>query len=424
MISQLPDERRKWDRNLQSYGNELAFFTDQRIQQALAEHGVRVPKVLGSASHPGQRYAILTENLKSKWSTFCVHPAARSPEVIRWLSSFHRAFQGRIPEKHGLWDFGTHVHLKRRPAGELDLLPQSISDFCDAFQGEDPFFQRPESRLLGQRLRSVASCVAEELTPKPENMQKITMVHGDFKGANYFLKNEGEGCCAFDFQWTGPGIGATDLIYLFCGSVEDEIVDDYQSWLKLYHSKLNMDQYSWDEFLLDFKLATLDYARWVFAYRLAGDSPEKFRKRAENVDVNLGIFRRHVPRKILQDTPMFYGKNDGFAIDYLAVATGGGLPARGGSNVFLTFRTRSAWSGPAKVAGRRTWRFMVNAELDALRKPKGSEPASASEELEAKLRHQLQAVRADAESRQRRMVDYDGSLQRSNSALASLRILA
>lgn len=30
---------------------------------------------------------------------------------------------------------GTHVHLKRRPVGELDLLPQSISDFCDAFQG-------------------------------------------------------------------------------------------------------------------------------------------------------------------------------------------------------------------------------------------------------------------------------------------------
>lgn len=291
-------ERRKWERNLQSYGNELAFFTDQRIQQALAEHGVRVPKVLGSESHPGQRYAILTENLKSQWSTFCVHPAARSPEVLRWLSSFHRAFQGRIPEKHGLWDFGTHVHLKRRPVGELDLLPQSISDFCDAFQGEDPFFQRPESRLLGQRLRAVASCVAEELTPKPENMQKITMVHGDFKGANYFLKNEGEGCCAFDFQWTGPGIGATDLIYLFCGSVEDEIVEDYQTWLKVYHSHLNMDQYSLDEFLLDFKLATLDYARWVFAYRLAGDSPEKFRKRAKNVDVNLGIFRRHVPRII------------------------------------------------------------------------------------------------------------------------------
>lgn len=64
----------------------------------------------------------------------------------------------------------------------------------------------------------------------------------------------------------------------------------------------------------------------------------------------------------------------------------------------------------------------VNAELDALRKPpRGSEKLASSEELEAKLRQQLQAVRADCDARQRRIQDYDGSLQRSNSALASLR---
>ena len=39
----------------------------------------------------------------------------------------------------------------------------------------------------------------------------------------------------------------------------------------------------------------------VFAYRLLGDSPEKFRQRAEKVDENLGIFRRHVPRPLLLD---------------------------------------------------------------------------------------------------------------------------
>lgn len=38
----------------------------------------------------------------------------------------------------------------------------------------------------------------------------------------------GEGCCAIDWQWTGPGLGATDVIYLFMGSVEDQIVDDYK----------------------------------------------------------------------------------------------------------------------------------------------------------------------------------------------------
>ena len=31
-----------------------------------------------------------------------------------------------------------------------------------------------------------------------------------------------------------------------------------------------------------------------------GDTPEKFRKRAENVDVNLGLFRRHLPRTVMQ----------------------------------------------------------------------------------------------------------------------------
>ena len=35
------------------------------------------------------------ENLKSEWSTFAVHPAVRTPEVLRWLSYFHAAFQAR-----------------------------------------------------------------------------------------------------------------------------------------------------------------------------------------------------------------------------------------------------------------------------------------------------------------------------------------
>jgi len=35
------------------------------------------------------------ENLKSEWSTFAVHPAVRTPEVLRWLGYFHAAFQAR-----------------------------------------------------------------------------------------------------------------------------------------------------------------------------------------------------------------------------------------------------------------------------------------------------------------------------------------
>jgi len=62
----------------------------------------------------------------------------------------------------------------------------------------------------------------------------------------------------------------------------------------------------------------------------------------------------------------------------------------------------------------------VAAELDALQRIQGSDSASG-EMLEAKLRQQVQAVRSDCDARQGRVEDYDDSLQRSNSALASLR---
>lgn len=290
------EAKRKWDRNLQSYANEVMFLSNDAIKEALASRQVVVPGTLGVEAVPGKRYALLTDNLRQSFTTFAVHPAARTAEVITWLADFHGAFQGRVPSGHSLWEFGTHVHLERRPPGETDMLPASIASFSKAFEGIDPFFARPEVASLGERLRNVAPLVARHLTPRPQNQNRTTLVHGDFKGANYFLRNEGEGVAAIDWQWTGPGIGATDMIYLFCGSVEDEIVDNYKYWLAQYHNRLADESYSFDDFYIDFKAATLDYARWVFAYRLVGDTPEKFRQRAEKVDVNLGFFRRHSPR--------------------------------------------------------------------------------------------------------------------------------
>ena len=75
----------------------------------------------------------------------------------------------------------------------------------------------------------------------------------------------------------------------------------------------------------------------VFAYRLKADTPEKFRTRAENVDVNLGLFRRHLPRT---DWRHFVCarmgiSTMGFLEDCLALAAGGGILAWSGSH--LTF---------------------------------------------------------------------------------------
>lgn len=58
----------------------------------------------------------------------------------------------------------------------------------------------------------------------------------------------------------------------------------------------------------------------------------------------------------------------------------------------------------------------VATELETLRRT----PLHSGDGLE-RLRQQLQTARADCDSRQRRMADYESSLQRSSSALASLR---
>ncbi|CAE7882417.1 unnamed protein product, partial [Symbiodinium microadriaticum] len=284
------EAKRKWDRNLQSYANEVMFLSNDAIKEALASRQVVVPETLGVEAVPGKRYALLTDNLRQSFTTFAVHPAARTGEVITWLADFHGAFQGRVPSGHSLWEFGTHVHLERRPPGETDMLPASIASFSKAFEGIDPFFARPEVASLGERLRNVAPLVARHLTPRPQNQNRTTLVHGEISRAQTTSSGMNasarEGVAAIDWQWTGPGIGATDMIYLFCGSVEDEIVDNYKYWLAQYHNRLADESYSFDDFYIDFKAATLDYARWVFAYRLVGDTPEKFRQRAEKVDAS------------------------------------------------------------------------------------------------------------------------------------------
>jgi len=289
------EEKRIWDRNLKSYANEASFLRNDALQAAFRAHGVCLPKTLKVEAVEGQRYVFLAENLNQAYTSLAVHPASRTPEVLRWLAGFHGAFQGKVPSDHSLWEIGTHLHLNLRAAGELDNVPSSVANFCKAFSDVDPFFARAESAGLGARLQKVARRVADHLTPGPQNQRRTTLVHGDLKGANYFLKTEGEGCTAIDWQWTGPGIGATDLIYLFCGSVEDEVVDNYEQSLKIYHEALGVEGYDFEDLLTDFKVATLDYARWAFSVRLLGDTPDKFKKRAANVDVNLGYFRFTLP---------------------------------------------------------------------------------------------------------------------------------
>ena len=137
-------------------------------------------------------------------------------------------------------------------------------------------------------------------------------MHGDAKPANLFFSKEGEEegkdkveTYAIDFQWTGWGIPATDIIYLIATGLSDvhiNSLDIGKDVLCVYHEALLEEfrkrgvpeehQTTYEELEYYFKLSTIDYVRWIMACRLPGDTPTKFAKRREVMDPNLGSYRR------------------------------------------------------------------------------------------------------------------------------------
>lgn len=177
-----------------------------------------------------------------------------------------------------------------------------------------------DAREQGRRIQAVAEDVATTLHPD-NNPTRRTIVHGDYKQGNMFFgvssgstghHRNGDKIAVFDWQWTGPGIGATDLIYLCVIAVSDEALEDYETnILKPYHNfllrALNWGQnnddrvendYPYDRLVDEFKLAAIDIQRWLGGSRFKNMTPESVLNAQKNVDVNHGIFRRSVERLV------------------------------------------------------------------------------------------------------------------------------
>ena len=322
----------------------------------------RIPAVLFARDHPTEGVTLLLESLSSfgenGGSTRIdeIPLGPRTDAALEWLANFHAAFlprslnpwafdllpsctrnenkantttAGASPTSF-LWSVGTHLSLEKRSPVELRNLATDLTAFVERFQGEHEYFlTSADARKQGRRIQAVAEGVAATLHPD-NNPTRRTMVHGDYKQGNMFFDDAcdiGEASSSkenpsktsnrdkiavFDWQWTGPGIAATDLIYLCVMAVSDEALEDYETnILKPYHKYLlqamnrgqNIDEsiqndYPYEVLANEFKLAAIDIQRWLGGSRLNSMTPESVLKAQENVDVNHGIFRRSVERLV------------------------------------------------------------------------------------------------------------------------------
>ncbi len=120
------------------------------------------------------------------------------------------------------------------------------------------------------------------------SLSEKTLIHGDFKPGNLLFPIEAapdDEMVVIDWQWAGVGLGVQDLVYFlnqaFAGTDVEVLVSGYHS--ALAEAGVEADGAM---LLRQFKVAFLDYARWSFAYSMAGTTPEKVLK---NEQAGVGI---------------------------------------------------------------------------------------------------------------------------------------
>eukprot|EP01062_Namystynia_karyoxenos_P062562 TRINITY_DN55467_c0_g1_i1.p1 TRINITY_DN55467_c0_g1~~TRINITY_DN55467_c0_g1_i1.p1 ORF type:complete len:437 (+),score=141.53 TRINITY_DN55467_c0_g1_i1:91-1311(+) len=308
-------ERLRAERTDQSFVNEVHFFN--AFGSAIAEHGCRVPRNYYCKVEQ-DCFVMFTEGLTQKagWHQHIRFPPRLTRPVLRWLARFHAAFLpkacggGGLPLKaEHVWEFGRHLALERRPASEIERIPQILSGIVGQFASQDPYFAEGGSGAawagaLGEKLQRVTPEVGRQLGAAAAAEGRWTMVHGDYKAANIFIgEDPADGSdppvAVIDWQWTGPGVGATDIIYLCATTLADEVVDDWESSvLRVYHSELSAalgggeQRYPYGDLRREFALAAVDYFRWTLGARFDGCTPEKMARKAKEQDINTGEYQR------------------------------------------------------------------------------------------------------------------------------------
>jgi hypothetical protein len=236
---------------------------------------------------------------------------------------------------------GTWWALPKRDAAELDQMIDRWPAFLSAFESTAPqLLSRPAVQALPARLARVARRVAGEARVGPDDAF-ATLVHGDYKAANLFFpverqdRREGQdiaegqdtvwGLCKaareeepaavgssgagkgevvpVDFQWTGVGLGMSDVAYHLAHAVGlDALQQDggEQGLVLFYLAELRARLPAaaaarlTDELAgRQYKLALLDYARLFLSRFVTDASPAAFAAVAQSErGANVGVAYR------------------------------------------------------------------------------------------------------------------------------------
>lgn len=203
-------------------------------------------------------------------------------DLITTLAKLHAGRgKGLDPNTDKLWSIGGHVYNPSTYA--LSTISSSFGAFCAAFAGTSDTLSKALEGGYPDKLQAAAPEVIEELKTRTPHF-----VHGDAKLANFLFESEGysgpSSVAVLDFQWSGWGVGASDLVYLLSTCLTEELLPRVEELQTAYFAAVSAldSEYTRARFDRDWHLALLDYVRWVFSYRYGltnPQTPEMFEER-------------------------------------------------------------------------------------------------------------------------------------------------
>jgi len=322
----------KISRDVKSYQVETAFLTSKACQSGLIEDaGLRICRLLGSDLRPRtggpqeaiqSRFAVLLEDFcdKDGWTQQWLLDKGAAKAALKTFATMHAYFwtgsnfwkqrkeDGTLLEE-AVWRNGGYMQPQLQGWDQLNLVDEGFRSRLPSFEDElkrIPELDGVELETIGQRLQMMAKEIGISAHPfyeegvRPELEKYRTLIHGDPKQANIFLRygddnaNCGPEVGLIDFQWSGFGLAATDLAHhisaavtpdcvSYDGSKEAELIDYYYSCLSnalvdfgVASSISEVEENVFPRRVLQeqYETALLDICRMVFAYAWRRWKPE------------------------------------------------------------------------------------------------------------------------------------------------------
>ncbi|KAG2771194.1 hypothetical protein PC129_g22231 [Phytophthora cactorum] len=327
-----------WKRDIASYRTEATFYAN--FASSLQTRGVSLIRPLAVFQSDAAGHC--TSNLVATDTEMCSDPenflmlleclGATSPELVNYeaadclelddtrqalsyLANLHASTWGQedLLEKAGteLWPAACWWAFPKRGEKELaqasDVWPQMLRNWEKVFEAESSLPSTADLESLGERMIEHAAYISSCLS----NAALSTVVHGDFKSANLFFESQSRKVIAFDWQWSGVGLGAMDVANLLNTSVSISLLrndEDELELLQFYYDRLRErlqtlgvvsdlhTSYPFCAFERHYMLATLEYARLLISNFWKRMSPQSCVAKADNANCGLGY--RSVPHVV------------------------------------------------------------------------------------------------------------------------------